>query len=236
MALSLAALTRQVHWPTADHDVSLVKGRYKMRYRYLLYFVLFLLSLSLDAIGSASLTDVWVSTAQSRGGLKSVLEFKEDGTVATTMAAMLEYRYELKGLTLVLIPESEDDKTKETKYAVKIGNDLLQMQEIGCEDCLITMHRIIGDPQKEIGIIGKWSFSKASGETVYYIFTTDNHAYFSIPMPGATISTYKVNGDTIQLRRGKEVTTMKISVMDDLLILRTQDNKEYRYKRMPRFH
>ncbi|MDA8099886.1 MAG: hypothetical protein M0042_09685 [Nitrospiraceae bacterium] len=207
-----------------------------MRYRYPLYFLLFLLSLSLPALGSASLNDIWVSTIESRGGLRALLEFRADGTVATTRAVMLEYKYKLDGSTLVLTPQSEDKTVKDTKYVIKIDVDMLQMKESGCEDCLMTLKRIAGDPQKEIGIVGKWSFTKPSGETVYYIFTTDNHVFFRIPMPGTTISEYKVNGDTIELRRDKEITTMKISVTDDLLILRTQDNKEYRYKRMPRFH
>ncbi len=177
------------------------------------------------------LTGTWVSTTSSKGGFRSILEFRDDGTTASKISVMVDFRYELKEDSLILTPASVEGGTEPQKFIIQLDGDLLTMKPSKSSDA-ITMRRVNDGVPKISGIIGKWSVSSPSRPTGFYTFTSDNRALIEIPMPGETISNYTVKDNTLVINRGAESSVMKIEISSDFLILHPEDGKkEFKYKR-----
>lgn len=199
--------------------------------KLILLLCLCILAFSSQALCLETLMGSWVSITRSNGGLRSILEFRDNGTAASKICVMIDFRYELKGDSLILTPVSVEDGTEPEKFVIRLDGDVLTMKPSKSSDKL-TMSRVDGGAPKVTDITGKWSFSAPSEQTGFYTFMSDNRALLEIPMPGETVSNYNVKDDTLVISRGTESSVMKMEISSDLLILRSEDwKKEFKYKR-----
>lgn len=198
--------------------------------KLILLLCLCMLAFSFQALCLDILMGSWVSTISSKDGFRSILQFKDDGTTASKICVVIDFRYELKGNSLTLTPVSVEDGTETEKFVIQIDGNLLTMKPSKSSGTVIL--RRVNDGAPRTGITGKWSFSAPSGATGFYTFTSDNRALLEIPMPGETVSNYNVKDGKLVINRGTEVSVMKMEISSDLLILRSEDGKkEFKYKR-----
>ncbi|MBN1546474.1 MAG: hypothetical protein JW902_07440 [Syntrophaceae bacterium] len=205
----------------------------KLIFSNVLLLVMFLVGITFS---EESLTGYWLSTQKSNGGMASILEFQNDGTVESYMSIMRDYKYQLKDHNLTLRP-ADEEQLSQVVFLINIKGDALTMKPSGETDAGVTLKRV-GNREKSESkdIVGQWVYDDPStkGKKDYYIFTPDGFMLYRLPMPGRTVSKFSIKGDTLEIsREDMKPAISKWQIEDGILTLSSQDGKVWSYKRVP---
>ena len=112
------------------------------------------------AFSEESLIGYWVSIKKSNSGMASILEFQKEGTVASYVSIMADYKYTLEGNKLNL-KSVDENKPDQNTFSVNLGDDVLTMQPEGEKDAeVVVLKRLSNhDGAKSNGIIGQWTYT-----------------------------------------------------------------------------
>ena len=210
-----------------------------MKFKSVFLSGLFLITFSFTSIvfSSESLTGVWLSTKKSKGGMANILEFRKDGTVASYLSVMMDYRYKLQGSSLTITPIGEDKSAPEA-LLVNFAQNELTLQRQGEKDAETVILKRLANPDgaKSEGIVGEWIYDDPviKGKTLYYIFTADGFMRYRVPMPEKTVTNFSVKDDMLEIsRKDIKSTTSKWQINEGILTLSSEDGQEWRYQRLP---
>lgn len=197
---------------------------------FLLLITLFSSSI---AFAEDALLGYWLSTTKSKGDMASILEFRNDGTVAHTMSIVRDYHYSVSGNILTIGPVEKTD-AGETILYVSFNNNELTLKKSENDNGL-NLKRMKGtDENGNQEIIGQWFREKqeSKGMIEHYIFTKEGVMRYRLPMPGSTVSNYKMKGNTLEMsRKDIEPTITRWHIKDGHLTLSSDNGKEWTYKR-----
>lgn len=167
----------------------------------------------------------WVAAATSRGGLGGTKTYTTNGTVVTTYGAVLDFRYQMEGTTLISFVET--GKPMQQEITLSGSQMILKDKATGQEQKLTRM-----DGSSGSGIVGKWTGGHYTGGKQIMDFTTNLNCYFSVPMMTA-IEPYTVKGSTLTEESERKGTTSWTWVIqnDILTLTKVGTNKVERYKK-----
>lgn len=124
------------------------------------------------------LVGTWTSVARGKGGLATIVEFRSDGSFASSYDTILDSSYKMQGDQLVL--STADGRGGQTSAgfaeARVSGNTLvLKAPWDGTE---YTMQRSEPSPQGGSPIVGKWVSGAAGPHPAFAQFTSDGKLSF----------------------------------------------------------
>ncbi len=177
---------------------------------------------------------IWLSEKISRGGFKSILEFKKNGVFLHRRSVWLDFKYKVDNTSITLIPTNKNPKKETLKGNIQINDDKLELKLNG--ENLRRMERVdnwvISSNSK---YIGQWSFNGTSGATEYYIFEPKGNLLVRIPMPGETTLYFSIIENIIEMKGKKDESSKKMKWRirkDGLLILQDiHTDKSWSYRR-----
>lgn len=174
----------------------------------------------------------WVSTERSKGGIRNVHYYGENGTFASKLSVMIGYFYKLTDDKLVLTPASADEGESLEYTIVLEGNSLTLKSAAEANTRVLQREPEKGSNTEQPGLLGTWTFTYHNKTTGYYTFRPDGRLLFQVPFPGDVIRQYSVEGNEIVLKDKTAVEHIKFSIQGDTLTLVSADGKkEHTYRK-----
>jgi hypothetical protein len=140
----------------------------------------------------------WESLSRAPDGRGSILEFLPGAAEVTTIAAMVDGTYEVRGGRMTIV---NVDKPMGTQ-AVQVHGDTMFQGDTVYPPRMPpkVMRRLVparaGDPP----YVGAWAYRHRAGGIAVETYTRDGRFQFRLPMRSDT-NTYAVHGDTLSLSR-----------------------------------
>jgi hypothetical protein len=159
------------------------------------------LALTLASVTGASaaddLTGIWSAQTRSKGGLGFQWVFSDNGKVALTFGALVDFKYMTNADTITLTPATGAPATGEVMtepFAID-GNRMMQIQPPGVETHLERRgpsypgaHPIVGD----------WTYPHPSGPTALARYSREG--VFQLSVPFKTLEgTYRITGNLLEV-------------------------------------
>ncbi|HYC56518.1 MAG TPA: hypothetical protein VEL28_16430 [Candidatus Binatia bacterium] len=145
-------------------------------------------------VAASELTGRWESSATTRGGIASVLEFRTDGTYLRSLTVIVDSRYVADGDMLRNPGTGEADSGSPVRF--RIENDRLIRNGMRGEE----RAERVGRPEPGAPpIVGAWRYRHYTGGTAFERYTTDGRMLFRLPMPGTTKGCYRLDAEASKL-------------------------------------
>ena len=159
------------------------------------------LALGLCQEAAQKLSGNWRSVQTSRGGIGSLLEFREDGGMDYSPGAIVPGRFRLDGKSLILTGDEGDGK--QSDLAISIASISVSSLEFVFPNTPLFKLKRVGPPEDPNNLIlGNWVTVKPMPDMPasiygYYRFHGDGTETLSIPFKWIH-GRYSVNGEQIR--------------------------------------
>ncbi len=176
------------------------------------------------------LCGLWVASDKPRGGVRSLLEYTEDGRVISRFVDASEWRYQADGDRLTV---ADKDGQEMIAYSFKVRGEELELSRAGKSPVRFTRAQGRGAGQGN-RLLGVWcgSDGEAATDPCFVFKQGGSLFYIKKRLPGETVSRYQVLGQRIEIsRKGESLGMDEWMVNDGVLTLRSE-GKAYRYSRL----
>jgi len=176
----------------------------------------------------------WEAIARSHGGLGSTLELHADGTLATSLGAMVDAKYRVEGGYLITSYTDESTgKTQESKLAIRFETDMLVEKAVNNPAASeIRMKRERAGKPGDAPIVGTWSYPAAHG-TARTTFTADGREIFRYPIRTSS-GTWSAAGTLLTFGyEGRPPQTANYTLENGVLSVDSKAGTPVKYRRAP---
>lgn len=172
----------------------------------------------------------WESVNRSRGGLGSIIDFNADGSLTTTIGAIVDFTYEVnKGRLTTTYVDPQTGKIEKTTNAIRFeGDTLVEKNGNGRGNDIRMTRQTAANPSEPL--LGTWRYPHYSGSTAFVTFTKDGRRLLRVPLT-VDAGTWVATSDQLTMQiAAREPITTTYHIDGDVLTI-NDHGKESKYKR-----
>ena len=175
---------------------------------------------------TTSIVGRWRSLATSKGGIGEAYEFHSDGTVDSSIGAIVEMPWRIENDQLILPPATTDGA--EQKETLKwLGDDKVSLASTGAA---VELTRVGSRANAEKPILGEWIENREIGGSkfeAHYLFYADSKLLLVMPFV-TQHGSYTISGSALHFELARENSEVRFEVADNLLTVSELDGSHSR--------
>ena len=134
--------------------------------------------------GSHELVGRWESHVTSKGGIGSVMEYRQDGSFVEAAAILAGFRYEVRNDTVLIHEHGSAQRSSENPLHFHFEDGVFVQKEP--DGSTIRRERVGKRDPKDPEIVGVWRYRHYTGGIAFERYTPDGDLLFRLPMTSST--------------------------------------------------